>query len=191
MSNLKKNTEQLEKTEAIPVVMEVPLYHEENDAVVATLVTYLKVVPSKTGKDWITLLVQGDKTITPSSLTYEFKSSTTEQGLESPLEPYQKSVIVIDLPSFDGGDFWRFNDKGILFSKVSEYCRVRTELLNQDQRLVITIDEVKAFGIAPHDCEILAFRYLASCIDCTTDKAGKLKVYYSQDPQVGVRRARL
>lgn len=188
---LAEKTETVEKKTATPVVIKVPLYHQENDDVVATSVTYLKIIPSKKGKDWKTLLVQKDEMIEPSSITYDFESNTNDQGKESPLEPYQKSVIVVDLPAFEGGDSWRFHDTGIMFFKEAQHCRVSTELTNLEQRLVITIDQVEAFGTPPNDCETLAFRYLASCIDCTKDKAGKLRVYYSQDPQIVTRRHRL
>jgi hypothetical protein len=62
---------------------------------------------------------------------------------------------------------------------------VHTEIKNQGQRLIITIDNV-ANDLSK---TALAFRYVASCID-TSKGAGKLKVYYSQDPSIKVRRRR-
>jgi len=73
--------------------------------------------------------------------------------------------------------------KELIDEPPASQLRVQTEIKYQGQRLVITVDNVD------NNLEFteLAFRYIASCID-TSKGAGELKVFYSQDPTIGIRR---
>jgi hypothetical protein len=171
----------------------VPFTSTSDDDLVGSVVTFFKIIPKKQGKDWVTKIVNtsdsaAKPTIAPP-LLFSFQSADPTSHIQKDLELYQKVTLIADLPKNDeeNPELWQFYDNGVVFINeppTSELC-VHTEIKNQGQRLIITIDNV-ANDLSK---TALAFRYVASCID-TSKGAGKLKVYYSQDPSIKVRRRR-
>jgi len=156
---------------------------------VGSVVTFFKVQPTQSGEDWVTELVNtSTATASPApSLLFQFESVDTPSGIQKELEPHQKVTLIVDLQQSDT-ELWQFYGAGVVFidePPVSQ-LRVQSEIKYQGQRLVITVDNVDN----NLDVTELAFRYIASCID-TSAGAGELKVFYSQDPIIRVRRVQL
>lgn len=167
----------------------VPFKSTSDDDLVGSVVSFFNVQANRHGKNWTTDIVNTSTGIASIALplTFLFESKVSTSEIQRELEPYQKVTLIADLAQSDT-ELWQFYDNGIVFINeplASELC-VQTEIKNQGQRLVITIDNVAQ---NPVDVD-LKFRYTASCIDVSTEGAGELKVYYSQDPSIKVRRRR-
>jgi hypothetical protein len=173
-----------------PIEINVPLVCNHDDNMVGSAVSYFTVTPSSEHKDWKTVLVcTNGSTMTADSIDYQFTSPKDASENTLQLEPYQKAIFIADLASDNVTQLWQFYGDGVVFMDTinNEECNVRTEIQNQGTRLVITIDKVST---KLKSCE-LEFRYMASCIDNASEAAGEMKVYYSQDPRIGVGRARI
>ena len=166
----------------------VPFTSNNDDDLVGSVATFFKVQPTQGGEDWVTELVNTSTATTSLAppLLFSFESVALPSGIQKELEPYQKVTLIVDLQQNDT-ELWQFYGAGVVFidEPPASQLRVQTEIKYQGQRLVITVDNVEN----NLDITELAFRYIASCIDISKD-AGELKVYYSQDPIIRVRRRR-
>ena len=165
----------------------VPFMSNIDDDLVGSVVTFFKVQPTQSGEDWVTELVN-TSTATVSiapPLLFDFESIAAPSGIQKELEPHQKATLIVDLQQNET-ELWQFYGAGVVFidEPPANQLRVQTEIKYQGQRLVITVDNVDN----NLDITELAFRYVASCIDVSNKGAGELKVYYSQDPKIAVRR---
>jgi len=168
----------------------VPFTSTSDDDLVGSVATFFQVQPSQGVGDWTTRIVNtstGEPTIAPP-LLFSFQSLVSTSEIQRELEPYQKVTLIADLQQSDT-ELWQFYGNGVVFinEPSASKLRVQTEIKNQGQRLVITIDNVA------NNLELteLAFRYVASCMDVSNEGAGELKVYYSQDPGIKVGRGKL
>jgi len=164
----------------------VPFTSTSVDDLVGSIVTFFNVDPKRNGDNWITDIVNtatGEKSPTPP-LYFYFEPIPPESKAPKDLELYQKLVLIIDLQQ-SKNELWQFYGDGIVFidQPLASQLNVQTEIKNQGKRLVLTIDKV-AEGLDNID---LKMRYVASRINLTKG-AGKLKVYYSQDPSISVGR---
>ena len=165
----------------------VPFMSNIDDDLVGSVVTFFKVQPTQSGEDWVTELVN-TSTATVSiapPLLFDFESIAAPSGIQKELEPHQKATLIVDLQQNET-ELWQFYGAGVVFidEPPANQLRVQTEIKYQGQRLIITVDNVDN----NLDITELAFRYVASCIDVSNKGAGELKVYYSQDPKIAVRR---
>lgn len=175
-------------------IITVPFTSTSDDDLVGSVVSFFKVHPNQKGKKWVTYIVntsvsEAIPTVAPP-LLFSFQSAKPSSDMQKELEPFQKVTLIVDLPKNDkeNPEFWQFYGNGIVFINkppTNQLC-AHTEIKNQGQRLVITIDNV----VNDLKNTTLAFRFVASCID-TSKGAGKLKVYYSQDPEVAIERPEL
>ena len=168
----------------------VPFTSNIDDDLVGSVVTFFKVQPTQSGENWVTELVNTSTATTSlaPSLLFQFESVDLLSGIQKELEPHQKVTLIIDLQQSDS-ELWQFYGAGVVFidEPPARMLRVQTEIKYQGQRLVITVDNVES----NLDITELAFRYTASCIDVSNNRAGELKVYYSQDPGIRIGRIKV
>ena len=112
------------------------------------------------------------------------------------LELLQSAIFIVDIPDVKESpeDDWCFSGKGITLSDSEdnpEYS-IQSQVKNQGKTLVITIDKVR-YSNDSNDLQkqtVLCFRFIAICLN--KKSGGELdKVYYSQDPRIGVRRIKV
>ena len=124
------------------------------------------------------------------------------------LELLQSAIFIVDIPDVKESpeDDWCFSGKGITLSDSEdnpEYS-IQSQVKNQGKTLVITIDKVRySNDLQENDLQendlqendlqertVLCFRFIA--IYLNKKSGGELdKVYYSQDPRIGVRRIKV
>ncbi len=113
------------------------------------------------------------------------------------LELLQSTIFIIDIPDVvyspedDSSNDWGFSGKGITLSDSEdnpEYS-IQSQVKNQGKTLVITVNKVRETNNLQEQA-VLSFRFIAICLN--KNSGGELnKVYYSQDPRIGVRRVKL
>ena len=162
----------------------------DDDDSVGSVATFFTVTPTTNNDNWLTKIVNTSTdiaTISPE-LVFCFESPVSTSKIQRELEQYQKVVLISDLEQTET-ELWQFYGDGAVFinKPSTAKLRVQSEIKNQGKRLVITIDNVANNLVDDLKDVDLEFRYIASCIN-SLQGAGELKVYYSQDPKIRVRR---
>jgi hypothetical protein len=113
------------------------------------------------------------------------------------LELLQSAIFIVDIPDViespedNCSNDWCFSGKGITLSDSDdnpEYS-IQSQVKNQGKTLVITINKVRYTNDSKKQT-VLGFRFIAICLN--KNSGGELdKVYYSQDPRIGVRRIKV
>ena len=154
-----------------------------------TQVLHFKVIPS-TDAPWITQIKDKDGDYQAlNSLSLSFAPSADLTALNAE----QKVVLIADLVSPADKDaapalIWKFYQQGLRFAQAYDKQKVHidTRLENEDTRLVMEISKVET---APAETLELAFSYTGIYYHYLTPS--EPKVYYSQDPRVGIGRPKI